>query len=264
MTSFNCPRATSSLFVIANRIGNTRSPLYISERNGDLYFTPRWGLQIVTSLYGLVRLSKFYGIVDSSFTYLRTPSLLTHPRWRCSTRRRLGYVLDHVELKQYACTPRHLTIALWTTATTTHTLSASLIACVDILWNTHTHNPSCFSTLLRSMAETESSEGPPHCHYKDIMFSVQDDTTFGLRFCNITMLHGGHQQNHSCLAAVVRLHRPEKATALWDVVYLRYPAYLDWCWSKLNKLHKKLSSKCYLSIFLENQMWLLFKIKWTP
>ena len=98
-------------------------------------------------------------------------------------------------------------------------LMQSLIACVDILWNTHTHNPSCFSTLLRSMAETESSEGPPHCHYKDIMFSVQDDTTFGLRFCNITMLHGGHQQNHSCLAAVVRLQRPEKATALLDVVF---------------------------------------------
>ena len=117
-------------------------------------------------------------------------------------------------------------------------LMQPLIACVDILWNTHTHNPSCFSTLLSSMAETESSEGPPHCHYKDIMFSVQDDTTFGLRFCNITMLHGGHQQNHLCLAAVVRLHRPEKATALWDVVYLRYPAYLDWCWSKLDKLHK--------------------------
>ena len=246
------------------------------------------------------------------------PLLLTHPRWRCSTRRcqakcspnssrsSLGYVLHHVELKQYACTPRHLTTALafWTTSLHhshhhSHTfcimaqlfycisiffsykimmaqlftdrpkytckahlvtptmasmapkqlLMQSLIACVDILWNTHTHNPSCFSTLLRSMAETESSEGPPHCHYKDIMFSVQDDTTFGLRFCNITMLHGGHQQNHSCLAAVVRLHRPEKATALWDVVYLRYPAYLDWCWSKLNKLHKKLSSKCYLSFF---------------
>ena len=238
----------------------------------------------LSSASGVVSLSKFYGIVDSSLSYLRTqsppetnpasPLLLT--RWRCSnsravklcspsnSRSSIGYVLDHVELKQYACTPRHLTIALWTTATTTHTLSASLIACVDILWNTHTHNPSCFSTLLRSMAETESSEGPPHCHYKDIMFSVQDDTTFGLRFCNITMLHGGHQQNHSCLAAVVRLHRPEKATALWDVVYLRYPAYLDWCWSKLNKLHKQLSSKCYLSIFLENQMWLLFKIKWTP
>ena len=190
-----------------------------------------------------------------------------------SSRSSLGYALHHIELKQYACTPRHLTTALafWTTSLHhshhhSHTfcimaqlfycisiffsykimmaqlfidrpkytckahlvtptmasmapkqlLMQSLIACVDILWNTHTHNPSCFSTLLRSMAETESSEGPPHCHYKDIMFSVQDDTTFGLRFCNITMLHGGHQQNHSCLAAVVRLHRPEKATALWD------------------------------------------------
>ena len=49
-----------------------------------------------------------------------------------------------------------------------------------------------------------------------------------------------------------------------DVVYLRHPAYLDWCWSKLNKLHKELSSKCYLSFFLENQMWMLIKIKWTP
>ena len=142
MTSFNCPRATSSLFDIANRIGNTRSPLYISERNGDLYFTPRWGLQIVTSLYGLVRLSKFYGIVDSSFTYLRTPSLLTHPRWRCSTRRRLGYVLDHVELKQYACTPRHLTIALWTTSlhhshhhSHTFCIMAQLFYCTSIFFS---------------------------------------------------------------------------------------------------------------------------------
>ena len=34
-----------------------------------------------------------------------------------------------------------------------------------------------------------------------------------------------------------------------DVVYLRHPAYLDWCWSKLNKIHKELSSKYYLSFF---------------
>ena len=52
--------------------------------------------------------------------------------------------------------------------------------------------------------------GPPH-----------DATTLGSRFCSSTMLllpriHGGHQKL-SCLTAVVRLHRPEKATALWDV-----------------------------------------------
>ena len=32
-----------------------------------------------------------------------------------------------------------------------------------------------------------------------------------------------------------------------DVVYLHYPAYLDWCWWKSNKIHKELPSKCYLS-----------------
>ena len=44
--------------------------------------------------------------------------------------------------------------------------------------------------------------GPPHCHYKVLMFSFHDATTHGSRFCSSTMLllpmiHGGPWQNHS-------------------------------------------------------------------
>ena len=116
-------------------------------------------------------LSKFYGIVDSSLSYLRTPSppetnpasplLLT--RWRCSnsravklcspsnSRSSIGYVLDHIELKQYACTPRHLTIALWTTATTTHTLSAS--------WHSYSI-AHLYSSAIKSWWRSYSQTGP--------------------------------------------------------------------------------------------------------